>query len=390
MKKFKIADREIGGDAPAYVIAEVSCNHEGDIKEARRIIEAAARAGADAVKIQTYTPETMTRDFKSKPEGTIWENTDLYSLYAKAHTPWEWSFELKELAENLGMHLFSSPFDETAVDFLVDELKVSVLKVASFEVADTKLLEKMAKTGLPIIMSNGMTDYLEMAEAVEILRKNGCSDLALLHCNSGYPAAFAEANLKTMQAMEGLFDTVVGVSDHTLFMDHKNCEQPMAHITPVEAVRMGAKVIEVHLMMDREHGRQLFEKDEGGYDWPFSMEPDELKKMVDMIREFERTGNVFYSDEEEAIAGLVRGQVTFEPTEKEKNSRKLRPSLWCVKDVKKGDALKFAAEDKEHGNFDSIRPGGGLHVRFTDFIEGQKASRDIKAGEPLDWDMVGV
>ena len=186
MSHIHIKNRKIGAGEPCYIIAEVSCNHEGDINEAKRIIDAAHVAGADAVKIQTYTADTMTRAFDTRAEGTMWADIDLHALYQKAQTPWEWSHELKAYTESLGIHFFSSPFDETSVDFLVEEIGVPVLKVASFEVVDTKLLAKMAKTGLPIIMSNGMTDFLEMDEAVRTLRDNGCEQLAILHCNSGY------------------------------------------------------------------------------------------------------------------------------------------------------------------------------------------------------------
>lgn len=387
-RSFFVGGRQIGGTAPCYIIAEVSCNHEGDLGEAKAIIKAAADGGADAVKIQTYTPETITRNFDNKPEGTIWADVDLYDLYGKAYTPWEWSFELKKYAKELGLHFFSSPFDETAVDFLVDKLGVGVLKIASFEVVDTKLLEKSAKTGLPIIISNGMTDFLELKEAIEALRKYGCKDLAVLHCNSGYPAAFDEANLKTMQVIERIFDVCVGVSDHTLFADPDNYFYPMAHVTPLEAVKLGAKIVEVHLTLDRDKARDLFESNEGGFDWPFSMNPDEFEKMVSVIREYERSGKVEYGTNDEAsVAAKTHGQVCFEPTEKELSSRKIRPSLWVTSDILKGDILKFAAEDKS-GNFDSIRPSGGLHIRFADFIEGHSAAKDMKAGTPLSWDCI--
>ncbi len=387
MKTFKIADREIGGDQPAYIIAEISCNHEGDFDEAQKIIKAAAEAGADAVKIQTYKADTITRNFGTRPKGTIWEDLDLYKLYDKAHTPWEWTKDLKDTADEHGLHFFSSPFDETAVDFLVD-IGVPVLKIASFEVVDIKLLEHMAATGLPIIMSNGMTDYLEMDEAVRTLRAHGCSDLALLHCNSGYPAAFDEANLLTIPAIEDMFDAVTGLSDHTLFVENDTYSTPMAHITPVEAVRLGAKIVELHLTLDRDHARSLFEKNKGGFDWPFSRNPDELKKMTDMIRHFEKTGEVTYESElERDVAARTHGSVCFQPTEKEMKSREVRPTLWVVEDMKQGDVFKCAAKTRE-GNFDSIRPGGGLHIRFTDFVEGRKASRDMQAGEPLSWDML--
>lgn len=274
----KILDVFKNPAAPCYVIAELSCNHNGDYDEAVKIMHAAKDAGADAIKLQTYTADTICRNFKTKPEGTIWEDLDLYALYQKAYTPWDWQLKLGEEAKRTGIDILSSPFDETAVDFLVDELNVPALKVASFEAVDTKLLQKMAKTGLPIIMSNGMTTFAEMKESIQILRDAGCSDLLMLQCNSGYPAAFDEANLNTMKVMAEMFDVPVGVSDHTMFADTENFSTPLAHITPVEAVKMGAKVVEVHLMMDRGESRELMEKGEGGFDWPFSREPDELKK----------------------------------------------------------------------------------------------------------------
>lgn len=386
-RTFKIADREIAEDKPTYIIAEVSCNHEGDFDEARKIIEAAAAAGADAVKLQTYTADTISRNFGTRPKGTIWESLDLYKLYDKAHTPWNWTKDLMSVAKDNGVHFFSSPFDETAVDFLVDA-GVPVLKVASFEVVDTKLLEHMAQTGLPIIMSNGMTDFLEMEESVRVLRNNGVKDLALLHCNSGYPAAFSEANLKTIPVIADMFDVVAGLSDHTLFADTANYADPLAHVTPVEAVKFGARIIELHLMLDRAHARSLFDKKEGGYDWPFSREPQELKKMIDMIRHYEKTGEIHYETEaERKAAAETHGRVCFEPTAKEMNSRNIRPSLWVVEDIKQGDTFDFAAKTRK-GNFDSIRPAGGMHIRFTDLVQGRQATRDIKAGEPLSWDMV--
>ncbi|HEU4839755.1 MAG TPA: N-acetylneuraminate synthase family protein [Micavibrio sp.] len=389
MTHIQIADKRIGKGNPAYIIAEVSCNHEGNLDEAKAIIQSAADSGADAVKIQTYTADTISRNFKTKPKGTIWEKMDLHALYTKAQTPWEWTFELKEFTEKRGMHFFSSPFDETAVDFLVNEVGVPVLKVASFEVVDTKLLEKMAKTGLPIIMSNGMTDFMEMKEAVDTLRANGCKDLALLHCNSGYPAAFNEANLKTMTVMAEYFNTPVGVSDHTLFADHENYARPMAHVTPIEAIALGGSIVEVHLTTDRDRARASFEKGEGGFDWPFSMNPDEFKKMVDGIRYFEKTGKINYeSEDERQVALSTHGDVVFTPTEKEIASRTVRPTLWVVRDIKAGEKLVFAAENKDCGNFDSIRPGGGIPIRFVDIIEGRVAANDVAAGTPLTWESI--
>ena len=349
-QEIQIKGRKIGRGHPCYIIAEVSCNHEGNFDEARRIIEAAAKAGADAAKLQTYTAETISRNFKNKAKGTIWEKSDLFGLYQKAQTPWSWYKDLQKVADDCGVHLFSSPFDETAVDFLVD-MGAPALKVASFEVVDIKLLERMAKTGLPIIMSNGMTDYSEMDEGVRTLRQNGAKDLALLHCNSGYPASFDEVNLKTIPALSLMFNVPVGLSDHTIYADDKNFCEPMAHVTPVEGVKLGASIVEVHLTMDREKARLLHEKQAGGFDWPFSRNPDELEKMISMIRTFERKGSIEYeTNSERKAAQRTHGKVTLEPTEKEIQSRKLRPSLWVVEDVKKGHPFKFAGG--EAGNID--------------------------------------
>jgi pseudaminic acid synthase len=226
-----------------------------------------------------------------------------------------------------------------------------------------------------------------MEEAVRTLRAHGTKELSILHCNSGYPAAFDEANLKTIPAIAEIFNVVPGISDHTIYADDKNYRHPMAHVTTLEAVKFGAKIIEVHLLLDREKARKLNEKQEGGFDWPFSREPEELKRMIDMVRAHEHGENPVYDLEEERAAALrTHGCVTFEPTAKEMASRTLRPSLWVVKNVGAGEAFKFAGG--KPGNVDSIRPGGGLHVRFADFIDGRKAARDLKAGMPLSWDMV--
>ncbi len=390
MPSFKITDRAIGKGHPCYIIAEISCNHNGDYEEAVKIVHAAKEAGADAIKLQTYTADTITRPFTEMPKGTMWEDIDLYALYEKAQTPWDWYPKLAKIADEIGLHIFSSPFDESAVDFLVEQ-NVPVLKLASFEAVDTKLIEKMAKTGLPIIVSNGMTDRAEMEEMISTLRRHGAENIALLHCNSGYPARFEEANLNTIPELAKMFDCEVGLSDHTLFSDADNLAIPMAHVTPLEAVKLGASIIELHLQLDRDEAKKLFEKGEGGFDWAFSREPAELKKMIGMIREYEANGEVSYDSEEENIAAQrTKGQVCFEPTQKEFASRLFRPSLWVTRDIKQGETFKFEPDNKEKGNFDSIRPGGGVHIRCTDLIEGKIANRDIKQGETLQWDMVSL
>ena len=379
-----IAGREIGFRQPCYVIAEVSCNHEGSLQEALKIIEAAAAGGADAVKTQTYTPDTMTRDFNQKPAGTMWETIDLYSLYKKAYTPWEWHGPMQEKAQELGMAFFSSPFDETAVDFLMSQ-GVPALKIASFEVVDTKLLQKAAQTGLPILMSSGMTNYLELFEAVQTLRNAGCRELALFQCNSGYPSSFDDANLRTIPVMKKLFQAPAGLSDHIIFADTDSLDRPMAHVSPLESVRLGADMIEVHLTLDRDKARDLNKSDSGGFDWAFSRNPDEFAKMVSLIRQFEETGEVgFETDLEKECARRARGTISFEPTEKELASRKLRPSLWVTKSVTKGERLQFARGTHE-GNFDSLRPSGGLDIRFTELVNGATAKSDLTPGKPVEW-----
>lgn len=386
MQSFKIGNREIGSNHPCYVIAEVSCNHEGNFDEAVKIVEAAAEAGADAVKIQTYTAATMTTNSKNRAKDTMWEDIDLYDLYEKAHTPWDWFGKLKQVADKLGLHIFSSPFDETAVDYLESE-GAALFKIASFEIVDTKLLEKVASTGKPVIISNGMTNFHELDEAVRILNDHGASDIAILHCNSGYPASFDEANVKTIPFLSEYFGVVSGLSDHTIYADDQNFLKPMAHVTPLEGVKMGAKIIEVHLTLDREKARKLNENNEGGFDWSFSRNPDELKKMIDMIREFEASGHIAYENSEEEAASLrTHGSICLEPTEKEIASSQLRPSLWVVNDIEAGETIKF--EPGGHGNIDSLRPGGGLHIRYADFINGKKAKQSVKAGQPVIWDMI--
>lgn len=391
-KEILIGNHKVGKGHPCYIIAEMSCNHEGDFDEACDIIKAAAEAGADAIKIQTYTADTMTRDFKDTCGDTMWGELDLYKLYDEAHTPWDWHAKLADVASKYNIDLFSSPFDETAVDFLMEQ-NVPVFKIASFEIVDNKLLEKVASTGKPVIFSNGMTTFQEIQEAYFVLKGAGCEDIAILHCNSGYPPPFEVANLRTISVMDDIFDCPIGLSDHTLFADVENKAHPMAHICPLEAVKLGAKIIEVHLTLDRDKSKALFEQDKGGYDWAFSRDPAELKYMIDMIRAYERGDKVSYDSAlEKEMAKKALGVPCFEPTDAEKASREYRPVLWCVQDIQLGEELKFAGG--KTGNFDSIRGHNkgekGLHIRYADFINNQKAMRDIKAGEVLTWDMIEI
>jgi len=343
-----INSRQISKGKATYIIAEMSGNHNQDFNQAVKIIEAAKEAGADAVKLQTYTPDTITIDCDNeffRIKGTIWEGKTLYDLYREAYTPWEWQPQLKKVANDLGMDLFSTPFDHTAVDFL-EKMDVPVYKVASFELVDLPLLRKIAQTGKPIIMSIGMATLAEIDEAVGAIREAGGNQLALLKCTSAYPAPPEEMNLRTIPHLSEAFCVPVGLSDHTL-----------GSAVSVAAVSLGACIVEKHFTLSRK---------DPGPDSTFSSEPHEFKEMVDAIRVTE-----------EAL-----GKVSYEITEKQRESRVFRRSLFVVKDIKEGE--KFTEE-----NVRSIRPGYGLHTRYLEVILGRKAKNDIAKGTPLSWDLTG-
>ena len=330
-----------------YIVAEISANHNHSLIRAEDIVRAAAASGADAIKLQTYTPDTLTIDCDNhyfKIKGTIWEGRNLYDLYKEAYTPWEWHAPLQKLATSLGLDFFSTPFDDTAVDFLED-LNVPFYKVASFELVDIPLLKKIAKTGKPVIMSTGMGTLAEIDEAVDALRKGGAGEITLLKCTSSYPAPADEANIRTIPVMSQIFDCPVGLSDHT-----------MGSAVAVCAVALGACVIEKHFTLSRA---------DGGPDGSFSMEPSEFKQMVSDIRIVEKS----------------LGRVNFELTEKEHVSQNFRRSLFVVEDIKKGE--KFT-----HQNVRSIRPGAGLHTRHLEDILGKNATQDIVCGTPMRWEFV--
>lgn len=330
-----------------YVIAEVSANHKGSVERAEAIIRAAAEAGADAVKLQTYTADTMTIPCDNeyfRIKGTLWDGRTLHDLYQEAHTPWEWTPRLMACAKDLGMDCFSTPFDATAVDFL-EKCGVTRHKIASFEAVDIPLLKKVASTGKPVILSTGMASLAEIDEAVRTLRENGTTDLTLLKCTSAYPAPANEANLLTISHMAEAFGCRVGLSDHTL-----------GSAVAVAAVALGATVIEKHFTLART---------DGGPDAAFSMEPHELKQLVHDVRTVEQ-----------AI-----GQVSYELTEKQRESTVFRRSLFVVKDMKAGEI--FTPD-----NVRSIRPGYGLPPRYLDQILGKTAASAIKAGTPMNWGLV--
>jgi len=346
--RIQIGRREIGPERPSYIVAELSANHNQDFDQAIKIIHAAKEAGADAIKVQTYTADTITirsdrQEFRIGG-GTLWDGRNLHELYKEAYTPWEWQPKLKQVANDLGMDLFSSPFDATAVDFL-EEMDVPAYKVASFELVDIPLIQKMASTGKPLIMSTGMATVEEIDEAVQASRVAGATQIALLKCTSAYPASPDDMNLRTIQELARRFDVPVGLSDHT-----------MGIAVPVAAVALSACIIEKHLTLSRAlHGP----------DSAFSVEPQEFKAMVDAVR----------------IAERALGKVHFGASPLELKSRIFRRSLFVVQDLKQGQPFN---DDNVH----SIRPGHGLHTRHLREVMGKHATRDIEKGTPLSWDLV--
>ena len=345
----KIGEREIGKGNPAYIIAEMSANHAGDISRAKEIIHAAKEAGADCIKIQTYTPDTITIDcdlpYFHISDGT-WNGENLYQLYKKAYTPWEWQKELLEEAKKTGIDFFSTPFDNTAVDFL-EEIGIEFYKIASFELVDIPLIEYVASKGKPLIMSTGMATLAEIDEAVNAVRNQGNNNLALLRCASAYPAITDEMNLRTMQNMGETFGVPCGLSDHS-----------MGSIGAVTAVALGASIIEKHFCIDRSIENP---------DSSFSMNPTEFKQMVCDIRQAEK-----------AI-----GRVQYGSTEQEKPSQIFRRSIFCVKDIKKGEKLT-------QENVRIIRPGYGLAPKYYKDVLGQVALKNIERGTPLEMEMIGM
>ncbi len=337
----------IGSDAPTYIVAEMSGNHNGEIERAFHILDAAKAAGANAVKIQTYRPDTITIDH-SGPEfivdGGLWGGRRLYELYEEAHTPWEWHGPIFDYARKIGITLFSSPFDPTAVD-LLESLDAPAYKIASPELIDLPLIRYTARTGKPIIMSTGMANFEEISEAIEAARSAGAKEIAVLHCTSAYPTDPSESNLATIAEIANRFDVVAGLSDHT------------SGITvPAIAISMGANFIEKHFTLDRS---------EGGVDSAFSLEPSELQELVSAAK----------------IAKVAVGQPTFEPTSSEKTILSIRRSLYVVAPIAEGE--KFT-----QSNVRSIRPGLGMRPKYLDSVLGRRATRDLNFGEPLEESMI--
>jgi len=343
-----IDGRPIGPDEPPYVIAELSGNHNGDIQRAFAIMEAARNSGADAVKLQTYTADTITMDC-DRPEFQVtdglWKGRTLYDLYQEAATPWEWHEALFEKGRELGITVFSSPFDPTAIDFLT-ALDTPAYKIASFEIVDLPLVEQAAATGKPLIMSTGMANLEEIGEAVETARLAGCSELALLHCISGYPTPAEDSNLATIPDLAARFDCVIGLSDHT----HGTA-------VPVAAVALGAAIVEKHVTLSRA---------DGGVDSAFSLEPHELSRLVS----------------DAGIAHSAIGQAGYERRTSEENNIQFRRSLFAVTEIAAGETIT-------NDNIRSIRPGYGLPPKYLSRIIGRRAKLDIPRGMPLSWKLVG-
>lgn len=345
---FSISNRLIGADEPPFIIAEMSGNHNGELARACDLVVAAAEAGADAIKLQTYTADTITiKSDRSEfnIDTGLWAGRSLHELYEEAHTPWDWHEKLFKLASEKNVIIFSSPFDNSAVDFL-EKLNAPAYKIASFEIIDIPLIERVAKTGKPMIISSGMATKEEIEEAIKAYKNAGGSEVGLLHCTSGYPTPFEQSNLLTMVDKAKQFDVdVIGLSDHTTGIE-----------VPVAAVALGAKIIEKHFCLRRA---------DGGVDSDFSLEPDEFKQMASACKN----------------AALALGNVSYELKPSEVQSRKARRSLYVINKITKGD--KFKPEDVR-----SIRPANGLHPRHLNEIIGKIAACDIDAGTPLNLDMV--
>ncbi len=345
-----LAGKKVGIGHKPFVIAEMSGNHNQSLEKALKIVEVAAACGVDALKIQTYTADTMTLDISENEffiadKNSLWEGNSLYELYEKAHTPWDWHKQIFDRCRELGVIAFSTPFDATSVDFL-ETLNVPFYKIASFENTDLPLLKRVAQTGKPVIVSTGMANISEIFDAVKTLNDNGCKDVVLLKCTSEYPALPKDANLATIPHMRELFPNCeIGLSDHTMGIG-----------VSIASVALGATVIEKHFTLDR---------NEGGVDSAFSMEPEEMKLLVG----------------ESEIAAKSIGKIHYGISEKERSSLRFRRTLYVTKDIKAGEVLSV-------DNMRAIRPGLGLSPKYFDVLLGKKVKRDLKKGTPVNWDLI--
>lgn len=349
MHSITIQSQKIGSDHPPFIVAEMSGNHNQSLERALEIVEVAAKAGAHALKLQTYTADTMTldmaeREFFIHDSTSLWHGSSLYELYKKAYTPWEWHQPIFDRCKELGIIGFSTPFDATAVDFL-ESLEVPCYKIASFENTDLPLIRKVASTGKPMIISTGMATVADLDETVRAAREAGCSDLILLKCTSTYPATPENSNLLTIPHLRDLFNVQVGLSDHTMGVG-----------AAVASVALGATFIEKHFTLNRA---------DGGVDSAFSMEPNEMAQLVT----------------ESKRAWQALGKVRYGPVDAEKSSLKFRRSLYVAKDLKAGDLLT-------EESLRLVRPGLGLPPKFYELLLGKSVNKDVSAGTPLSWDIV--
>lgn len=348
MKTLKIEGRVIGEKEPSYIIAEMSGNHNGDLQRALKIVEAAAEAGVDAIKLQTYTADTITLDCDNEyfqtQKDSLWEGRTLHDLYEEAYTPWEWHEPLIKRARELGLTCFSTPFDFTAVDFL-EKMNVPAYKIASYEIQDIPLIQKVARTGKPIIMSTGIATLTDIYVAVETCREAGNEQVALLKCTSAYPSPYGEMNLNVIPHMKQTFRCICGLSDHTLGTE-----------VAVASVALGAEIVEKHMTLRRA---------DGGVDAAFSMEPEEFADMVKQIRNVEQ----------------AKGCVTYELTDKQKAGRQFGRSLFIAEDICEGYPFT-------ESNIRSVRPVAGLATKYYESILGRRAACDLKKGMPLSWEMI--
>lgn len=347
-KEFFIGQKRIAADAPAFIVAELSANHNQDFNRAVEIVHAAREAGADAIKLQTYTADTITIDCDDEcfqiNEGTIWDGTTLYKLYQEAYTPWEWQPKLMEIANNLGMECFSSPFDLTSVDFL-EEMKVPAYKIASYEINDIPMIRKIARLHKPMIFATGIAYPEDIARALSVCKEEGNEDVILLKCVSSYPTPYEAVNLRVIPTLAKTYDCLSGISDHT-----------MGSIVSAGAIPLGARMVEKHLTLRRA---------DGGPDSAFSMEPEEFAKMVQDIRILEK----------------ALGSSEYVLTDTQKLEHEGSRSLFVVKDIKEGELLTPE-------NIRSIRPGNGLHTMYYEEVLGKRARHDLKKGTPLAWELI--
>lgn len=348
-KEIKVGKGFIGANHPPFIIAEMSGNHNQSLDRALEIVDAVASSGAHALKIQTYTPDTMTidlneREFHISDDSSLWKGKSLYNLYGEAYTPWEWHKEIFDRARNKGLIPFSSPFDSSAVDFL-ETLDIDLYKIASFENTDIPLIKKVASTGKPMIISTGMATVSELDESVRAAKEAGCEDLVLLKCTSTYPALPINSNLRTIEHLKSLFNCEVGLSDHTLGIG-----------AAIASVAVGATVIEKHFTLDR---------NDGGVDSAFSLEPGELKDLVT----------------ESCSAWQSLGSINYGISSSEKSSIQFRRSLYIVEDLKKGNEINA-------DNLRAIRPGLGLPPKYINKFIGKTVKSDVKRGTPLTWDLI--